>query len=366
MEDEIRPRPRKGRGAIGNPTGRYEPCTRHAVADGLTEADEESPPPLATVVTDETVRSIISRNRSPDVPFDRSINPYRGCEHGCVYCFARPTHAYLGLSPGLDFESRLTAKVNAATVLERELSRPGYRPETIMLGANTDPYQPVERVRRITRSILEVLCRYRHPVAIATKSALVLRDLDLLRPMSDQRLASVGISVTTLDHRLARTLEPRAASPKRRLEAIRALSDAGVPVSVMAAPMIPFVNDHELERILAAAAEVGATRAGYILLRLPLELKELFEAWLRAHEPLKAERVLARLRDCRSGALYDPAFGVRMTGSGPYAELLEKRFRLACARLGLNQGRAAEAPLDAGRFRPSPDGGQLDLFPDRA
>ncbi|MGZ9034305.1 MAG: PA0069 family radical SAM protein [Rhodospirillales bacterium] len=351
--------PNKGRGAVVNPAGRYE-----ALAYGPDEDPEGdgAPPPLCTTVTDEVCRTVISRNCSPDIPFDRSINPYRGCEHGCVYCYARPTHAYLGLSPGLDFETRLFAKANAAEVLAWELARPGYRPRPIMLGANTDPYQPTERRRRITRAVLEVLSAHRHPVTITTKAALVVRDLDLLAEMAESRLTAVGISLTTLDAGLARIMEPRASSPRRRLEAITALAEAGVPVTVMAAPMIPFVNDHELERILGAAARSGAGSAAYTLLRLPLELKEGFAAWLEAHLPERAARVLGRLRDCRGGSLYVSDFGERMRGRGDYADILAKRSALACKRLGLAGGRSL-GELDCGQFRvPRPEDPQLRLL----
>jgi DNA repair photolyase len=360
--DEVPDRPRKGRGAVSNPGGRFEPLSRAAVDDGW-EVAEEDPPPLRTVVRTDTSRTVIARNDSPDVPFDRSINPYRGCEHGCVYCFARPTHAYLGLSPGLDFETRLFAKDDAPALLERELRRPGYEPRPIMLGANTDPYQPVERDREITRGILRVLDAFNHPVAIATKSVLVCRDLDILAPMAARGLASVGVSVTTLDHRLARTMEPRAATPARRLEAITRLSEAGVPVSVLAAPMIPGLNDAELESILKASARAGAGSAAYILLRLPLELKDLFTEWLRAHVPNRAERVLGLMRESRGGRLYVAEFGSRMRGTGVHAELLEKRFELACRRLGLRTARPPEAALETGLFSPPPTAGdQLTLL----
>ncbi len=352
--------PRKGRGAIGNPTGRYEALSYAPEED---DADGGAPvSALRTSVVDEACRTVISRNRSPDIPFDRSINPYRGCEHGCVYCYARPSHAYLGLSPGLDFETRLFAKSDAAAVLTRELARPGYKPRPIMLGANTDPYQPIERGRRVTRSVLEVLSKHRHPVMVTTKSALVVRDLDLLAPMAASALASVAISVTTLDAGLARIMEPRASSPRRRLEAMAALAEAGVPVMVLAAPMIPFVNDHELEAILAAAARSGAMGAGYTLLRLPLELKDGFAAWLEAHLPDRAARVLGRLRDCRGGSLYVSDFGERMRGKGDYAELLSKRFAVACRRLGLASGRG-HATLDCGQFQaPAAEDRQLRLL----
>ena len=354
-------RPRKGRGAISNLAGRYEPLTRESIDDGWWREDDL--PPLATTVTDESCRSVITRNSSPDVPFDRSINPYRGCEHGCVYCFARPTHAYLGLSPGVDFETKLFAKPDAPRLLAAELSKPGYGPRPIMLGANTDPYQPIERRRRITRGILEVLATFRHPVAIATKSALVARDLDILKPMARRRLVSVGLSITSLDPQLARVMEPRASTPSRRLAAVRALSDAGIPVAVMTAPLIPFINDHELEQILEAAAAAGASSANYVLLRLPLELKELFGEWLQAHFPDRAARVLGRMRDCRDGQLYVSDWGTRMKGSGEYSKLLAQRFALACRRLGLNHGSPAARPLDCSQFRVPPrPGDQLSLL----
>ena len=341
------------------PGGRYEALSYTPEQD---DADGDAPAPLGTTVLDEACRTIISRNSSPDIPFDRSINPYRGCEHGCVYCYARPSHAYLGLSPGLDFETRLFAKAEAASVLARELAKPGYKPQPIMLGANTDPYQPIERSRRITRAILEVLSAHRHPVMVTTKSALVVRDLDLLAPMAAAGLASVAISVTTLDAPLARIMEPRASSPRRRLEAMAALAEAGVPVMVLAAPMIPFVNDHELEAILAAAARSGATSAGYTLLRLPLELKDGFTAWLEAHLPDRAGRVLGRLRDCRGGSLYVSDFGERMRGKGDYAELLAQRFAVACRRLGLASGRGT-ANLDCSQFQaPAAESRQLRLL----
>jgi DNA repair photolyase len=352
---------RKGRGAVGNPTGRFERHDREAVDDGWWQ--EEELPPLVTRVVDEPVRSVISRNTSPDIPFDRSINPYRGCEHGCIYCYARPTHAWLGLSPGLDFETQLFAKPDAAAVLDRELRRPGYRPALIMLGSNTDAYQPIERRRRITRRILEVLAAFRHPVAITTKSALVVRDIDILAPMAADGLVSVSVSITTLDPALARTMEPRATRPDRRLGAIRALHAAGIPVSVMAAPLIPHLNDHELERILEVAAAAGATAAGYTLVRLPLELKALFADWLAAHVPDRATRVLNRLRDCRDGSLYVSEWGTRMTGRGLYAELIAQRFAIACRRCGLDRMSTGGRPLDTTKFRPPPrPGDQLSLL----
>jgi DNA repair photolyase len=365
MVDLLPDRPHKGRGAIGNPTGRFEPTTRVPVDDGWSPirpdaGEEDEPPPLRTTVTADVARTIIARNQSPDIPFDQSINPYRGCEHGCIYCYARPTHAYLGLSTGLDFETRLFAKFDAAKLLAAELRKPGYRVSTISLGANTDPYQPVERDLKITRSILEVLAAFQHPVSIVTKSALVLRDLDILAPMAEKRLAKVFISVTTLDRDLARKLEPRASTPPRRLAAIRALVEAGVPVGVMTAPIIPVLTDRELESLLGAAREAGAVSAGYVLMRLPLEIKDLFGQWLEAYAPLKAKHVLAMVRETRDGRLNDAAFGRRLRGTGPYAELIAQRFRLACARLGLNEN---DRRLDCTRFHvPPAPGDQLRLF----
>jgi DNA repair photolyase len=361
----------KGRGAVSNRTPRYETQERVAVADGWQRApapegcgDEEDPPPdgrtgpRTTVAVDAT-RTIIARNDSPDIGFDRSINPYRGCEHGCVYCYARPTHAYLGLSPGLDFETRLTMKPDAARLLERELRRPGYRCDVIAMGTNTDPYQPVEREKKITRRILEVLSAFNHPVSIVTKSALVVRDADILADMAKRNLASVAVSVTTLDRELARVMEPRAAAPNRRLKAIAEFNAAGVPVAVMNAPIIPALNDVEMERVLAAAAAAGARSAGYVLLRLPLEIKGLFEEWLQAHFPAKAGHVLELIRGTRDGKLYQNEFGTRMRGTGPYAQLIRQRFKLACRKLGLNR---RERGLDATKFRPPPQAGdQLAL-----
>jgi len=357
----------KGRGAVSNRGGRFERQTRQPVDDGW-DLDDDDLPPLRTTVTDERPKTIIARNDSPDIPFDRSINPYKGCEHGCVYCYARPSHAYMGLSPGLDFESRLFAKPDAAKLLERELMNPNYRPAVINLGANTDPYQPIERKQRITRGVLEVLSAFNHPVSIVTKSDLILRDLDILGPMAERGLAAAAVSVTTLDPRLARAMEPRAPRPDKRLGAIGALAAAGVPVAAMAAPMIPVLNDAELEAILEAAHGRGATAAGYILLRLPLEIKGLFSEWLDTHAPDKAAHVLSQVRETRGGGLNDSTFGARMKGTGERAEMLAKRFRLACRRLGLNQARGAEGGLDASRFRPPakalyPEpGDQLRLF----
>jgi DNA repair photolyase len=350
----------RGRGALSNPAGRYEKRRIEPPDEAPEPWAEEEPPHPLTTVTPEKARHIITSNDSPDIPFDRSINPYRGCEHGCVYCFARPSHAYLGLSPGLDFETRLFSKPEAPRLLRDELSKPGYRPEVIALGANTDPYQPIERRLGITRGILEVLAEFRHPVSIVTKSDLVRRDLDLLAPMARQRLACVLVSVTTLDRKLARRMEPRAPVPERRLAALRALSEAGVPVGVLASPMIPGLTENELEAILQAAAEAGARSAGYILLRLPHELKDLFREWLAEHEPRKAPRVLWLLEEMRGGKLYDSAFGSRMRGQGPLADLLRKRYEVACRRLGLNR---RPEPLDRSQFRVPPKAGdQLGLF----
>lgn len=353
----VQPNPCRGRGAQSNPDPRYGEERREAIDDGWGSTDPE-PPPLRTEVSIERARRILSYNDSPDIPFDRSINPYRGCEHGCVYCYARPTHAYLDLSPGLDFESRLFAKPNAAELLKRALARPGYRCRFIALGANTDPYQPIERRFRITRALIEVLAEHRHPLAIVTKSALVERDIDLLAPMAREGLAEVYLSITTLDRTLARRMEPRAAAPQRRLETLRRLSAAGIPSGVLFAPIIPALNDAELEAVLAAAAEAGARYGGYVLLRLPHEVRDLFEQWLRAHVPLQAERIMNRVRDLRGGRENDPQFGTRMRGTGIYAELIRKRFELALKRLGLAR---STRQLDCTKFRP-PSPGQLTLF----
>lgn len=342
----------KGRGAADNPPGRFETLARNRE----TETEIMSRP--ETVVTLQPARSIIARNDSPDLPFTQSINPYQGCEHGCIYCYARPSHAYLGLSPGLDFETRLFAKENAADKLREELSRPGYRCELISLGANTDPYQPIEREYRITRSILEVLWEFRHPVGIVTKGSLIERDLDLLEPMAREGLVHVFISIGTLDGEIARTLEPRAAAPYRRVETIRHLSGHGVPCGTLVAPIIPFLNDKDMEAVLEAVSEAGARMAGYTLLRLPWEVKDLFKDWLERHYPLKANHVMARIRDMRGGRDNDPEFGSRMKGEGQFAELLRKRFELACRRLGLNAG--GRNPLDTTKFRrPGPQQGAL-------
>ncbi len=349
----------KGRGAVSNPSGRFEPYQRQAFDDGW-EHDDEPPPRVRTVVQNERTRSIIAKNDSPDVPFSRSINPYRGCEHGCIYCFARPTHAYLGYSPGLDFETHIVAKPEAPERLAEELGRPGYRCEVIALGANTDPYQPTERKLGITRRILQVLAARHHPVAIVTKSSGILRDLDILAPMAARGLASVMVSVTTIDAGLAKKMEPRAASPRRRIETLAALAEAGVPTGVLASPIIPAINDGHLEAVLEAAAGAGAKSAGYILVRLPLEIKDLFHEWLLTHFPERASHVLSLVRDTRDGALNQSQFGLRMRGSGAYAELLAQRFRLATQKLELT-GRVPT--LDTSQFCvPSQAGGQLELF----
>jgi len=331
-----RSKPLHGRGATTNPVSRYAVHDRQAVDDGWwQDVDPLAPPPEPTELGIDRSRRVISRNQSPDLPFDRSINPYRGCEHGCIYCYARPTHAWLGLSPGLDFERKLFHKPDAAEQLRRELAAPSYRPATLVLGANTDPYQPIERRLGRTRELLEVLSDCGHPVALTTKSALVLRDLDLLEDMARRRIVAVQLSVTTLDRELARRLEPRAAAPHRRLEAIAALSEAGVPAGVLVSPVIPGLTDSDLERIIALAAKAGATRAGALLIRLPLEVKDLFTQWLHAHVPERAGKVLRLIRDCRDGRLNDAEFGTRMTGTGPVAALLQQRLRLALRRHGL-------------------------------
>ena len=352
--------PRKGRGAGINPEGRFEKIGREAFDDGW-ERIEEDLPPLQTHVTVERVKSIISRNDSPDVPFEQSINPYQGCEHGCVYCYARPSHAYRNLSPGIDFETRLFAKVNAAETLREELSRPGYRCKMISLGANTDPYQPVERKLRITRAILEVCAEFSQPVGIVTKSAMVERDIDLLAPMAEKRLASVYISCNNLDHDLARRLEPRCSAPARRLQAMRALSDAGIPVGVLVAPVIPFLTDQQIEPMLEAAWAHGARGAGYVLMRLPYEVKDIFREWLERHYPLKAKHVMSRVHQMRGGRDNDPQFGSRMSGQGELARLLEQRFEKACERLGFSAGNRLSS-LDTTHFRAPPQVGQLSLF----
>jgi DNA repair photolyase len=357
--DRLRREALKGRGAVSNTAGRFESALVEAFDDGWGGLEEEEEP-AATQVSFEATKSIFATNSSPDIPFSRSINPYRGCEHGCIYCYARPTHAYYGHSPGLDFETRIIAKRGGAQALERALRRPGYVVEPIALGANTDPYQPVEREHRITRAILEVLHDFKHPVTLVTKSAMVLRDLDLLVPMAADGLVQVLVSVTTLDPSLARSLEPRAAAPARRVEVIHTLHEAGVPVGVLVAPMIPAVNDHELEAILEATAGAGAVVAGTVMIRLPLEVAELFTQWLQTHMPDRKDHVLSRIRDLRGGDLNQSGFGQRMRGSGPTADLMRRRFDICCARLGLS----TDGPvLETQHFRSPPRAGdQLDLL----
>lgn len=349
---------RQKRGAISNVSGRFEEQTREPDYDGWGE--EDALPPFKTETTLERAVTIITRNQSPDIPFDRSINPYRGCEHGCSYCYARPSHAYLGLSAGLDFEAKLFAKPNAATLLERELAAPSYKVAPIALGTNTDPYQPIERDHMITRDILTVLARANHPVTIVTKSALVTRDLDILAPMAEKGLVKVALSITTLDGTLARALEPRAPTPTRRLAAIKALKAAGVPVGVMVAPIIPAINDHEIEAILAAAQEAGAEEAGYVLLRLPHDVREIFREWLLTHHPGKLRHVLSLIQSTRGGKDYDSSFGERMRGSGAFADLISQRFRIATTRLDLKR---RHIKLRTDLFTPPvPPGGQMPLF----
>ncbi|TAJ29900.1 PA0069 family radical SAM protein [Bosea sp. (in: a-proteobacteria)] len=333
----IDPDRRRGRGATINPAGRFEAEQRVAEDDGWGSLGEL--PPFKTEITYEKARTIITRNDSPDISFDRSINPYRGCEHGCVYCFARPSHAYLGLSPGLDFESKLTAKPDAAALLEKELSALNYQPRTIAIGTNTDPYQPIEKKFRIMREVLEVLARFNHPVGIVTKSALVQRDIDLLAPMAAKGLAKVALSVTTLDSKVARGMEPRAAAPAKRLETIRKLSEAGIPVTVLVAPIVPAINEHEIERILDAAKAAGAQEAGYVLLRLPLEVRDIVQEWLLTHHPDKLRHVMSLVRATRGGKDYDSQWGQRMVGSGPYAWMIGRRFEMAAERIGFNTSR---------------------------
>ncbi|TPI54973.1 PA0069 family radical SAM protein [Mesorhizobium sp. B3-1-3] len=330
----VRPDRNRGRSAGINPSGRFEPVSRHVFDDGWNSLEEL--PPFKTEVQVEKPRTIITRNESPDISFDRSINPYRGCEHGCVYCFARPTHAFMGLSPGLDFESKLFAKPDAARMLDRELSKPGYQPRTIAIGTNTDPYQPIEKQYRIMREILEVLEARGHPVGIVTKSALVTRDIDILSRMAERGLAKVALSVTTLDRMLARTMEPRASTPTKRLEAIRQLSDAGIPASVMVAPIVPGLNDPEMERILDSARAAGAREAGYVILRLPLEVAPIFKDWLLRYYPDRYRHVMSLIRSMRDGKDYDSEWGKRMKGAGPYAWQIGRRFEIAAKRLGLN------------------------------
>ncbi|HEX3538017.1 MAG TPA: PA0069 family radical SAM protein [Stellaceae bacterium] len=360
MDMPVAVQARKGRGAVTNDSGRFEEERRVVFDDGWGSADAE-PVPLSTVLSVDATRTIIARNDSPDIGFDRSINPYRGCEHGCIYCYARQSHAYLGLSPGLDFESRIFYKPNAAALLTQELRKKGYTAKPLALGSNTDPYQPAERKLKITRGILEILRDFRHPVTIVTKSALVQRDIDILSEMARDRLAVVTVSVTTLDRALARRMEPRAATPERRLETIAALAKAGVPAGVLAAPMIPALNDREMENILTRAREAGASVAGYTLLRLPLELKALFKEWLEEHEPRKATHIMSLVAQCHGGKIYDSAWSKRMTGGGPYAEMLAARFDRACRKLGFSPRTTHE--LDTTLFRPPAQrGDQLALF----
>ena len=349
---------RRGRGAGLNPGGRFEPLRREGFDDGWQTLEDL--PPFRTEVQVEKPRTAITRNTSPDIPFDRSINPYRGCEHGCIYCFARPTHAYMGLSAGLDFESKLFAKPDAAKLLERELAKPGYKPRVIAIGTNTDPYQPIEKEWRIMRQILEVLNKASHPVSIVTKSAMVMRDIDVLSELAARKLVRVALSVTTLDRKLARTMEPRASTPARRLEAIRALTEAGIPASMVVAPIIPALNDHEIERILDAGKAAGALEAGYVILRLPLEVSPLFRDWLLQNYPDRYRHVMSLVRSMRGGKDYDANWSTRMKGTGPYAEMMARRFHMAVKRLGLNQ---PSAPLAIHKFRLPPRiGDQLSLL----
>ncbi|HSC23751.1 MAG TPA: PA0069 family radical SAM protein [Casimicrobiaceae bacterium] len=360
--------PVKGRGATFNPENRFRHDRREACDDGWTQAfDEENDAsaPRKTIVTIQRARSIVSHNDSPDIPFTQSVNPYQGCEHGCIYCYARPSHAYLDLSPGIDFETKLYAKPDAADLLRAELAKPGYRCDPIALGTNTDPYQPIERDWKITRSVLEVLAAHEHPFTIVTKSALVERDIDIIAPMAARRMARVFLSITTLDRELARRMEPRAAAPQRRLQALSTLSAAGIPVGVMVAPIIPQLNDRDLEAILEAAASSGAQSAGWVLLRLPLEVAPLFRDWLDVHYPLRAGHVMSLVRQMRGGRDYESTFGTRMRGKGEFADLIARRFAVACRRLGLNRGRREHDGLDTSRFRPpSGDGAsrQGELF----
>lgn len=348
--------PPRGRGTASNPNNRFSPTSSQVEDDGWYQ--EETPLTWTTEVRREMAKTVISRNQSPDVGFDRSVNPYRGCEHGCIYCFARPSHAYWDLSPGIDFETKLIAKTNLADRLEEELGKPGYVPQPIALGINTDGYQPIEREYQLTRRALEILLRFRHPVSIITKSSLILRDLDLLEELAQRNLVSVAFSLTTLDDELKRIMEPRAASPKARLRAMRTLNEHGIPVSVMAAPIIPMINDMELEAILEAARDAGARSAGYVLLRLPLEIAELFDEWLQAHFPDRAGHVMSLIRQSRGGKNYDSQFGKRMRGEGIFADLLAQRFALARKRLDLNRRDGFQ--LDCSQF--APPGRQMALL----
>jgi DNA repair photolyase len=356
--------PIKGRGATFNPGNRFRRDARETADDGWMplESDDDAPPALKTTVTLQRARTIIARNDSPDIPFTQSINPYQGCEHGCVYCYARPTHAYLDLSPGLDFETKLFAKPDAAAMLEAELAKPAYVCDAIAMGTNTDPYQPIEREWKITRQIIEVLAACEHPLSIVTKSSLVERDIDILAPMAAKNLARVYISITTLDRELARKLEPRASAPQRRLAAIKSLAQAGIPVGVMTAPIIPQLTDKDMEAILAAAAANGAAYAGWTMLRLPFEVKVLFRDWLGQHYPLRAGHVMSIVQQIRGGRDNDPNFGSRMRGQGQFADLIGRRFDIATRRLGLNRERT---PMDTSRFKPpmsTAQRAQLTLF----
>lgn len=349
--------PLHGRGARTNAGGRYERFVAEAFDDGWTPDEMR---PLETIVTPELAKSIISSNASPDISFEQSINPYRGCEHGCIYCYARPNHAYVGLSPGLDFETKLFVKANAAELLEAEFAKPSYRPKTIMLGGVTDIYQPIERGYGVTRALLEVMERWRHPVSLITKSQLVIRDIDILARLAERGLVKAAISVTTLDRRIARVMEPRAATPQRRIDSIRALTQAGVPTTVMMAPIVPAITDNEIEAVLQACAEAGASAAGYVVLRLPLEIKDLFKEWLAEHFPDRAARVMSLVRSMRNGRDYDAEWGKRQRGEGPYAKLIADRFAAARRRFGLDK---PSLPLDHTQFRrPLEAGGQQDLF----
>jgi DNA repair photolyase len=349
---------RRGRGAVSNSSGRFEPSARIPFDDGWQSLDDL--PSFKTVEREERARKIITRNQSPDLGFDRSINPYRGCEHGCIYCFARPTHAYHGMSAGLDFETQLFVKPDAPELLRKELAAPGYIPRTIAMGTNTDPYQPIERKWKLTRRILEVLRDANHPVGIVTKSILVLRDLDILSEMAAKGLAKVALSVTTLDPKLARAMEPRASTPAKRLEAIRELSRAGVPAAIMTAPIVPAINDSEIERLLDAGAASGAVEAGFVMLKMPFEIKDLFREWLREHFPDKEKHVISLIRDIHGGKDYDPTWGTRQAGTGPYAWSVGRRFEIACNKLGLNR---RSYRLTTAHFkRPAMRGGQMDLF----
>jgi DNA repair photolyase len=351
----------KGRGATINPEGRFEKWARDSAEDGWFQDPGEEPGKPKTVIAIERAKSIISHNDSPDLGFSQSLNPYRGCAHGCIYCFARPSHAYLGLSPGIDFETRLFAKTNAADLLREELAKPGYRCSELVIGVNTDAYQPMERELKITRSVLEVCSEVNQPVALITKSALIERDIDILAAMAKRNLVAATLSITTFDHGISRYLEPRTSAPARRLLAVERLSKAGIPVNVNVAPVIPFLTDSELENILEASAGAGAISAAYTLLRLPWEVKDIFRAWLEERFPLKAAHVMARVHDMREGRDNDPNFGSRMKGTGMFAELLNQRFHKACARLGLNQ-REAAFELDCSQFRPPGPKGQGSLF----